>query len=79
MIVVPYYNKPTPAGQLAHFTAVARAVDLPLIAYNVPGRTGTNMLPDTRGAHRRAAVGGRHQGGVGFARPGERRSARAAT
>ncbi len=47
LIVVPYYNKPTPAGQVAHFTAIARAVDLPLIAYNVPGRTGTNMLPDT--------------------------------
>jgi len=47
MIVVPYYNKPTPAGLLAHFTAVARAVDLPLIIYNVPGRTGTNLLPDT--------------------------------
>ena len=47
MIVVPYYNKPTPAGLVAHFTAVAQAVDLPLIAYNVPGRTGTNMLPDT--------------------------------
>jgi 4-hydroxy-tetrahydrodipicolinate synthase len=47
LIVVPYYNKPTPAGLVAHFTAIARAVDLPLIAYNVPGRTGTNMLPDT--------------------------------
>ncbi len=47
MIVVPYYNKPTPAGLVAHFTAVAKAVDLPLIAYNVPSRTGTNMLPDT--------------------------------
>jgi 4-hydroxy-tetrahydrodipicolinate synthase len=47
MIVVPYYNKPTPAGQLAHFTAVARATDLPLMLYNVPSRTGVNMLPDT--------------------------------
>lgn len=47
MLVVPYYNKPTPAGQFAHFSAVAKAVDLPLILYNVPGRTGTNMTPDT--------------------------------
>lgn len=47
MLVVPYYNKPTPAGQFAHFSAVARAVDIPLILYNVPGRTGTNMTPQT--------------------------------
>jgi 4-hydroxy-tetrahydrodipicolinate synthase len=40
-------QQPTPAGQYAHFTAVARAVEMPLMVYNVPGRTGTNMLPDT--------------------------------
>jgi 4-hydroxy-tetrahydrodipicolinate synthase len=47
MLVVPYYNKPTPAGQFAHFSAVAKAVEIPLILYNVPSRTGTNMTPDT--------------------------------
>jgi 4-hydroxy-tetrahydrodipicolinate synthase len=47
MIVTPYYNKPTPKGQIAHFGAVAKATKLPLILYNVPGRTATNTLPET--------------------------------
>jgi len=47
MIVTPYYNKPTPKGQVAHFSAVARSTRLPIILYNVPGRTATNTLPET--------------------------------
>ena len=47
MIVTPYYNKPTPKGQIAHFAAVARATHLPLVIYNIPGRTGTNTMPET--------------------------------
>jgi len=47
MIVTPYYNKPTPRGQIAHFGAVAKATKLPLVLYSVPGRTATNTLPET--------------------------------
>ena len=46
MIVAPYYNKPNPEGLFEHFKAIAAATALPLIIYNIPGRTGINMQPD---------------------------------
>src|SRR6478672_5021782 len=45
--VGPYYNKPTQEGYYRHFSEVAEAVDLPIVLYNIPGRTGSNILPET--------------------------------
>ena len=45
--VTPYYNKPTPEGLYQHYSAIAAAAELPLIVYNVPGRTGVNVEPAT--------------------------------
>ena len=45
--VSPYYNKPTQEGIYQHYRALAESTDLPIIVYNVPGRTGSNILPDT--------------------------------
>ena len=47
LLVVPYYNKPTQAGLYAHFKRLAEEVDIPQVIYNIPSRTGVNMLPET--------------------------------
>lgn len=47
LIVTPYYNKATQKGLIGHFSSIAAAIDLPIILYNIPGRTGCNILPDT--------------------------------
>lgn len=47
LLITPYYNKPTQAGLIAHFKAIADGVSMPFIVYNVPGRTSVNLLPHT--------------------------------
>jgi len=47
LLISPYYNKPTPDGIVEHYAAVGREASLPLVAYNIPGRTASNILPAT--------------------------------
>ncbi|WP_028575335.1 4-hydroxy-tetrahydrodipicolinate synthase [Desulfonatronovibrio hydrogenovorans] len=47
LLITPYYNKPTPAGLVAHFKAIAKEVSIPFFIYNVPGRTSLNVMPKT--------------------------------
>ena len=67
--VGPYYNKPTQEGHYHHFKAIAESANIPLIIYNIPGRTGVNIEPDTL---LRLAEDLRHKGAAVFcAEPGE--------
>src|SRR5713226_277678 len=47
LLISPYYNRPTQEGIFRHYKAIAQSVDLPLVVYNIPGRTGSNILPET--------------------------------
>ena len=47
LAVVPYYSRPTQSGMIAHFAAIAQSTALPIVVYNIPGRTAANMLPET--------------------------------
>ncbi len=59
LLISPYYNKPTQAGLVAHYEAIAQEASLPLIVYNIPGRTASNILPSTLAqlAHNEYVVG----------------------
>lgn len=59
--VVPYYNKPSQAGMIAHFSAIAESTKLPIILYNIPGRTGVNMAVETV-----AELGGKYKNIIGL-------------
>ena len=47
LVITPYYNKPTQRGMYLHFEKIAKEVDIPIVLYNVPGRTSVNLLPET--------------------------------
>ncbi len=47
LLITPYYNKPTPEGQFRHYEKIAKGVNIPIVLYNVPSRTGISILPDT--------------------------------
>lgn len=65
LVVSPYYVKPTQKGLIQHFKYVADAVDLPMILYNVPGRTGVDIKPET------VAAAAAHKGIIGKSGPSD--------
>ncbi len=68
LLIVPYYNKPMKSGLVKHFSAIAQACEIPLILYNIPGRTGINMDPETIStlAHEHSNVAGVKEASANF-------------
>jgi 4-hydroxy-tetrahydrodipicolinate synthase len=68
LLIVPYYNKPMKSGLIKHFSAIAQACEIPLIMYNIPGRTGINMDPETIStmAHEYSNVAGVKEASANF-------------
>ena len=68
LLIVPYYNKPMKSGLIKHFSAIAQACEIPIILYNIPGRTGINMDPETIStlAHEYSNVAGVKEASANF-------------
>ena len=68
LLIVPYYNKPMKSGLIKHFSAIAQACEIPLILYNIPGRTGIDMDPETIStlAHEYSNVAGVKEASANF-------------
>lgn len=75
LVIVPYYNKPTQDGIYAHYAAIAKAVDIPIIVYNVPGRTVANISVETLGrlAHDFKNIVGTKDASADLTRPSRQR------
>ena len=70
LLISPYYNKPTQEGIFRHYKLIAASVDLPLIVYNIPGRTGSNIAPETFARLCEIQKYRRDQGSLGLDGPG---------